>query len=325
VDFRVGCGKFTTVKRLYTSILLSLGLSASPLVGEEEADWLKVEETPKSSRVGHELGISHGYTAGGDMDQGEREVGDVSSQNTKATYVATIPLGDGISFRTGIDYNRYSFSLPDATLMPNTLQSVAWTVGADFELSENWLMRVEVAPGLYSDFRDISGSDFNAPLILGFSYLVDSKLQVFFGIAIDPLFSTRFSSILDSPAFPGIGVRWQFADDWTLMALLPNPEIQYDLNDQVQLFAGGRLKGGSYRVSETQGDFTGRQDFNNDIITYQEVRAGLGARYRFHPAVSLEAEVGYTINRSFKYKNEDGLTYDGGSAPYAEIGLKGRF
>lgn len=305
--------------------LLVVWLSAFSLGVAAEDEWLKVEEAPKSSRIGHEVDLSQGFTADGGMKQGDRKVGDVNGLNTKATYVATIPVADNISFRTGIDYNRYSFGLPQGTLMPNTLQSVALTVGADFELSKNWIMRLEVAPGIYSDFRDISGSDFNAPLILGFSYLVDSKLQFVFGLAVDPCFSTRFNSILDSPAFPGVGVRWQFADDWTLCAILPEPEIQYDFNDQWQFFAGGRLKGGSYRVSETQGDGVGRQDFNNDVVTYREIRAGLGARYKIHPAVTLEAEVGYTLSRSLTYKNEDGLTYDDGSAPYAEIGLKGRF
>lgn len=291
-------------------------------------DWLKVGDNGDSSKkvgIGHDFGVQWGYTGEGDMDQGDRDVGDVSSQNSKVYYTASIPLSSSVSLRTGVDWNRYSFSLPEGTLMPNTLQSVALTLGADFELSEHWLMRFEVAPGLYSDFHEISGSDFNAPIILGFTYLVDSKLQWVFGIAVDPLFSTRFNSILDSPAFPGIGVRWQFADQWTLSAILPNPEIQYDVTDQVQLFAGGRLMGGSYRVAKDHGNGQGRQDFNNDVVTYQEVRAGLGVRYQFHPALSLEAEGGYTLNRSFKFKNEDGLNYDGGSAPYAQIGLKGKF
>lgn len=309
----------------YGLILLSFCLAASSLVAGEEADWLKVEEAPKASRVGHEFGASHGFTAKGEMDQGDSEVGKLSGQNTKAFYVATVPLTDSVSLRAGVDYGRHSFGVPDGTMMPNTLQSVALTIGADFELSENWIMRIEGSPGIYSDFADISGSDFNAPFILGFSYLVDSKLQFVFGVSVDPLFSTRINGIMDSPVMPGVGVRWQFADNWTLMAIMPNPEIQYDVNDQWQVFAGGRIKGGSYRVSEDHGDRLGRSDFNNDVVTYQEVRTGLGARYKIHPALTLEAELGYTLNRSMRFKNEDGLTYDGGNAPYAEIGFKGRF
>jgi len=323
MDFDRGCGSFYTMQLLRT--LMAFGLLASSLAVAGEDEWLKVEEAPKASRIGHEVAISQGFTADGEMKQGNRKVGDVNGLDTKATYVATIPVAERVSFRTGIDYNRYSFGLPEGTLMPNTLQSVALTVGADFELSKNWIMRFEASPGIYSDFRDVSGSDFNVPMVLGFSYLVDSKLQFVFGVMIDPLFSTHINGLMDSPVLPGVGVRWQFADDWTLSAILPNPEIQYDFNDQWQFFGGGRIKGGTYRVSKSQGDGVGRQDFNNDVVSYQELRAGLGARYKFHPAITLEAEVGYTLSRSFKYRNEDGLTYDDGSAPYAEIGLKGRF
>lgn len=323
MDFGRFCGNFTPMHPVRT--LMFFWLAATSLVLAAEDDWLKVEEAPKASRIGHEVNLSQGFTAEGEMKQGDRKVGDVDGLNTEASYVATIPVADRVSFRTGIDYNRYSLGLPQGTLMPNTLQSVALTVGADFELSKNWIMRFEASPGIYSDFHDVSGSDFNVPMVLGFSYLVDSKLQFMFGLMIDPLFSTRINGLMDSPVLPGVGVRWQFADQWTLSAILPNPEIQYDLDDQWQIFAGGRLKGGSYRVSETQGDGVGRQDFNNDVVSYREIRAGLGARYKFHPALTLEAEVGYALSRSLTYKNEDGLTYDDGSAPYAEIGLKGRF
>jgi hypothetical protein len=325
--------RFLTLFILVAALTVSIqaqtsGPTAATRGNIQSDDWLQVETAPERSRssaIGHEFGITGSYTAGGDIDQGTREVGTLDTQNTKVFYTASIPLSSKVALRTGLDYNRYSFGVPQGTLIPNTLQSVAFTLGTDVELSEHWLMRFEVAPGLYSDFSDISGSDFNAPIILGFTYLVDSRLQFVFGLAIDPFFSTRFNSILDSPAFPGVGVRWQFADQWTLNAILPNPEIQYDVTEQVQLFAGGRLSGGSFRVREDIGDGLGRQDFNNDVVSYQEVRGGLGLRYKFHPALTLEAEGGYTVSRSFTYKNEDGLKYDGGAAPYAQIGLKGKF
>ncbi|MDX6767415.1 MAG: DUF6268 family outer membrane beta-barrel protein [Candidatus Methylacidiphilales bacterium] len=326
VDFPEHCGSFQSMKTSAFTLTLSLCLGAACLpVVAEDADWLKVEEGPKRSAIGHEFGLSHSYTDRGEIDQGDKEVGKLGSQASKFFYVMTTPVAEKVALRTGVDYGRYSLDIPDNTLLPNTLQSVAVTLGADVELSEHWLMRFEVSPGLYSDFQDISTSDFNAPIILGFSYLVDSKLQIVFGLAVDPLFSTKINGLMDSPAFPGVGVRWQFADKWTLNAILPEPEIQYDFSDQIQLFAGGRIKGGSYRVSEHHGSDVGRQDFNNDVVSYQEVRAGVGARYRVHPAVTLEAELGYTLERSLRFRNEDGLNYDGGSAPYAQLGLKGKF
>lgn len=311
-----------------TVLAQTSGPAAATKSSSRHDDWLSVDTAPERSKaaaIGHEFGLEWGFTAGGDMQQGDRDLGSLQSQNNRVNYTASIPLSPKVSLRTGLDWNRYSFSVPQGTLMPNTLQSLALTLGADFEINEHWLARVEVAPGLYSDFADISTADFNAPLILGFTYLVDSRLQWVFGLSVDPLFSTRINSFFDSPAFPGIGVRWQFADDWTLSAILPEPELQYQVTPELQLFGGARLMGGTYRLRRDAGNSLGRQDFNNVPVSYQEVRTGLGLRYRLHPALTLEAEGGYTLSRSFRYRNEDGLRYDGGDAPYAQIGLKGKF
>jgi hypothetical protein len=52
------------------------------------------------------------------------------------------------------------------------------------QFAERWLMSVEVQPGLDGDLSQPGWRRFDAPLKLGFVYLVDADLQWFFGMRI---------------------------------------------------------------------------------------------------------------------------------------------
>jgi len=168
----------------------------------------------ESSSVSCEATADYGYVGGSKTRAGNTDLGRVSMQNSSAKAVVSQHLSEGCILRTGAGWDRYSFGLPDAMPLPTTLQSASAILGADFELSDQWLMRVEMQPGVYSDFEDIEFDDVNAPCIVGCSYLVDKNLQWFFGLSVDA--RRRY------PVLPGGGVRWKFANQWTLMFLLPS-------------------------------------------------------------------------------------------------------
>jgi hypothetical protein len=44
---------------------------------------------------------------------------------------------------------------PKGAPLPNTLQSLALVVGADFQFGDAWLFRLELQPGFYGDGTDL--------------------------------------------------------------------------------------------------------------------------------------------------------------------------
>jgi hypothetical protein len=309
-------------------MLVALFLSVGPIfsasaqeillgqgTGVREPDFLvKVDQVLEAA--GHEVEASVSYVGAANLKR-LNDLGDASEIHNSIYYAATIPVHKAVSMRAGVAWDRFSFGLPSGpAFIPNTLQSVALVIGADVALSEKWLMRAEVQPGIYSDFQDITFDDVNAVFILGASYIVNPDLQWFMGISVDP--RRRL------PVLPGAGVRWKFHRQWTLMAILPKPRLEYSPADQWTFFVGAEAKGGTFTVAEDFGTKNGVPSLNNDPVEYAELRTGAGVSYRFSPALMAEIEGGYVPYRKWDYRRS-GEFINGEGAPYVQFSLTGRF
>ncbi|MFZ5806253.1 MAG: DUF6268 family outer membrane beta-barrel protein [Verrucomicrobiota bacterium] len=290
------------------------------------------EDDSSKAEFSHEFHTEYSYSGKSDVSQGEKKLGEMDAQNNVAKYILSHSITDSVYLRWGVNWERFSFSTPEsiatpagkraacqaaAPAPPDTLQSLAAVIGADIELSDEWVMRVEIEPGIYSDWRDISFDDINMPTIIGASYLVDKDLQWFFGVGINPR-----SSFL--PVMPGVGVRWKFADQWTLFLVLPNPKIEYEIIKDLTLYAGMSIKGGNYQVSKKYGDSRNRFDLDNDNVSYREIRTGGGLGWKFMEGMTIEAEGGWTIDRRFDFAQSD-LIIDSDGAPYGQVGFSAAF
>jgi len=304
------------IPALLAGLLLPLCLQAETQTTTK--DWMKIDTAPRqeASGVSYESKADYSYVGGASFAQGKREIGTVDEQTSSFNFVASIPATKNLRWRLGIDWERFSFGTPGNSHLPNTLQSLAFVVGADVSLSDKWIMRMELQPGLYSDFEDISAEDFSAQAVIGASYLVNSKLQWVFGVGL--------GFYQEIPAFPAVGVRWQFADDWTLNAILPKPRLEYKIMNGLNAYAGAELKGGGYRVSKDFGSANGDGRFNSAVVEYMELRTGVGISYQILPALTAELEGGYV-----PYRREDFYrlhTHEiGQPAPYVQAGLKASF
>ena len=291
-----------------------------------EPDWLQVDvvQQKPASQVSHEVIFSYSYVGGSDIHRGSTSYGDLSESHTELAYVAGIPVGDAWHVRMGLMYGRYDFGSLKGSVLPNTLGSAALILGADVNLSEKWILRLEVRPGVYSDFRNVTIDQCNVPVIIGATYLVNADLQWFFGLQFDPHFGTGIYHWDDSPVMPGIGARWRFADQWTLMAVLPDPELQYDATDALQLFVGARMRGGNYRMNNDFGADSGHGELGNANLSYREIRLGLGARYNLSPGMRLELEGGSAVTRQFYYSGPD-MQFHTDPAGYVQVQFRGQF
>lgn len=270
-----------------------------------------------SVRIAQETNLSYSYVGASDIKQGNSKIGNVSEQNSDVKYVISPEITDGLLFRGGVEWERYSFGLSSNLALPNTLQSTNLILGFDIQLADQWLMRVEAAPGFYSDFVDLTSRDINAPIIIGASYLVSKDLQWVVGMRID-LWS-------EYPVLPGAGVRWKFADQWTLNAIMPKPRLEYELERSTTLFVGLDLKGGSYMVNKDFGDNHGHGNLNQTVLEYSEVRTGGGVAWKPTPFLTLEAETGASVYRDFDYSRAHTNIVTDDVAPYGQIALIGSF
>jgi hypothetical protein len=320
-----------------TFILLSAAfcsLTASNLWADGKDDLAPTVAPPEETNIpiSQEFSMEGSYTGSSIVKQGNARLGGVNNINSDFNYVISPQIKDGLLLRFGFDTERNSFGLFPNAPLPNTLQSVNAIIGADMSIGDKTIVRVELHPGIYSDFVNVTGNDFDMPAQIGGTYLYSKDFQVIFGIQID--LKSNYPVI----GLPGF--RWQFADKWVLSAIPPKPQLQYELNQALTLYVGAEILDGTYHLNNSfgtnhgHGPSTTNSQFNNNICDFTEVRVGAGVTWKFTPNLSLDISGGYMPYRDFDL-HPDQIGFDvhdtsfhndiGDGAPYAEAGISGSF
>ena len=260
------------------------------------------------------------YIGKGDLERGEKGdmvIRDFDGYQGHIHFVLTPMTKIGI-LRLGIQTERYSFSYGNRAPIPDDLSSTNLIIGLDTELSDKLLIRVEAAPGFYgTDWDDFGRDTFNVPVIIGGTYIYSSNLQFVFGVGID--------AWRQYPVLPGGGVRWKFAPQWTLNAVVPTPRLEYEPNDSLLIFAGADIRGPSYRVEKDFGTLRGDPSLNHASIVYEEIRVGAGLEWKLTTAFKLALEGGFVPHRNFDFHRTQVRYHQDGGAPYARIGFHAAF
>jgi hypothetical protein len=299
--------------------LFSSALAVSAFAGSDKdfstASNEVVEEPYKFSA---EFTIEQAYIGGADVQRGGRAVNDFDEYYSNLAFIYTPRIKFGI-LRLGAQWERYSFGFPNGgQQLPNTLQSVNSIVGLDTKFSDSLLFRVEAQPGFYgTSFDHLDGDSFNVPFVLGGTYIYSPDVQFVFGVGVN--FQSRF------PVLPGGGIRWKFAPNWVLNAVLPTPRLEYELNRSVTLFAGADIKANTFRVDDRFGDNHGDTSLNSAWLSYEEVRIGGGAEWKINSSLSFTIEGGYVPYRQFDFHRTEVRYHNESGAPYGAVMLHGAF
>jgi Domain of unknown function (DUF6268) len=254
------------------------------------------------------------YVGEGSVERGER--GDMVIRDFHETqgmirFVLTPMTKIGI-LRIGLQTEHYSFSFGGNAAIPDNLHSTNLIIGLDTELSDSFLIRIEMQPGFYgTDFDDFGRDTFNVPFIIGGTYIYSSSLQFVFGIGFDAWRQT--------PVLPGGGVRWKFAPEWTLNAVAPTPRLEYEPNSDLLFFVGADARLSNYRVEKNFGTLRGDTSLNHASISYEELRVGAGFDWKLSTAIKLSFEGGYIPFRDFDFHRTQVRYHQDGGAPYARI------
>ena len=306
--------------------LLNAGLVRGAAPSPNDVLAPTADTTANNVPLAQEFDAETSYDGGSEMKQGNLRFGSVGNINSHVNYVVSPQLKEGLLLRVGFDAERNSFELPARAVLPNTLQSVNAVIGADIAVNDQILVRAEAHPGIYSDFVNVSGSDFDVPVQIGGTYLWSDDFQIIAGLQID------LKSNL--PIIGAPGFRWKFADKWVISAIPPRPQLQFELTNSVTLYVGAEILGGTYHLNNNFGSNHGNPPLNNNICDFNEDRVGTGVTWKFTPNLSLDVSGGYVAYREFNM-HPDHIGFDvsgtefhnniGDGAPYGEIGIRGSF
>ena len=266
--------------------------------------------------VFQELDLELGVVGQGRSLRDNLHVAPISEQNTDLKYVLSPQVSKDLLLRLGAEWQRFSFPDRQHLAAPDTLQQANAVLGLDYQLGEQWLMRVEVQPGLYGDLSDPGWRSFDAPVKMGLAYLVDADLQWFIGLRID--------ARSEYPVFPAAGVRWKFSDVWTLDLEFPNPRLEYDVTEKLQAYLGVGILAGTYVVSDHYGSDRGLPQLNRATLDYTEVRLGPGFSWKARPDLTLEGEAGYVLHRSWDFFDQN-INPNSGPLPSLQLAVHARF
>jgi hypothetical protein len=255
------------------------------------------------------------YVGEADVERGKHAVRDFDESDMVLRYVATPRISLGV-LRFGAEWERFSFGMANGSLLPDTLQSASFIIGLDTRFSDSILVRFEAQPGLYGT-NHLGFDEVNMPFIAGGTYIYNSNLQFIVGVGVDV--ERKY------PVIPAAGIRWRIARDWVINAVAPEPRLEYQPSRDVTVYIGANIKETNFRVDEHFGDAQHKPVLNHAVLTYSEVRAGLGADWKISPVLTLTAEAGYQPYRSFDFYRTDIRYHESGSAPYGMISLHGAF
>ncbi len=259
-----------------------------------------------------EVNVEVAYIGDSDVARGTRRVNDFDEIYSDARFVYTPRVMFGI-LRLGVNWERFSFlDMPNGVQTPDTLQSVSGVIGLDTQFSDSILFRIEAQPGLYGT-QSLDGDTFDVPVIIGGTYIYSSDLQFVFGVSVD--FDRKY------PVFPGGGIRWRLSSQWVLDAVVPTPRLEFEAMKNMTFYAGANLKGSVFRTEDRFGNSVGDTRLNNALVTYTEVRTGVGVEWKIAPEIKFSAEAGYMPYREFDFDRADVRYHHEGGAPYGALAL----
>lgn len=243
--------------------------------------------------------------------------GDVSEVDFGVRAVASAQFGGGPLFRMGVEWQRYDFGLPRRAPLPDTMQSLALVVGADFQFGEAWLFRLEATPGFYNGGTSFRADGFNVPVLFGGSYFVNSDLQFIAGVELDV--NRKY------PVLGALGVRWKVAPKLVLNAVVPAPRIEYSFTKSLTGYVGADLRETTYRMDGGFGRSVGRRRLDDAIVDFTQIRIGAGASWSVNASLTLECEAGVVAVHDFDYHRADVSVSSDGYPAYGGISLKAAF
>ena len=164
--------------------------------------------------------------------------------------------------------------------------------------NEKWSYELEVAPGVYSDFKNVT-SDSLRITGKGLAYYVHSRSKQF-------VMGVVYLDRENIQMLPAAGMIMWFSEGSRLELIFPKPKFTYRIEKTEELerwaYVAGEFGGGSWGIRRGA---TGI----DDIATYSDLRLIGGLETKHTGGMISKLEVGFVFNRKLEYKSDIG-NYD---------------
>jgi len=270
-------------------------------------------QTGKDDEWSVELAAEYGYVWNASLSKG---FGNINEENGIIGLLGSKRLDEGCVGIVGANWQIFTFGYDGSMPLPENLQGLNAIFGGDFEISPEWFMRIQIEPGIYGTWNYINWHNVNMPAVFAWTNIVNAEFQWFIALRADIF---QFFPVMPVP-----GIRWQPAKEWLFNLSAPKQTINYAVDEEVNLFAGGEILGVTARLPSNDTGTLENRSLAGALINYFEARAGAGLNWAFTDGVSLQAEGGAMVWRTFdlpRLNNSIRSTM----APYAQISIRGQF
>ncbi|MBT5018390.1 MAG: hypothetical protein HON04_06545 [Planctomicrobium sp.] len=198
---------------------------------------------------------------------------------------------------------RFRFNFVDGptfTDVPSRLYDTALDFSLFLPINQQWSFYGGVAPGIYSDFDNMSSDAFRITGRALFNYKRSENLRFSFGF----IYLDRD----DIAALPAAGLVWTPESMPALKfdIMFPKPKISYtyseDQSHKKSLYLAGEFGGGTWAIERASG--------LDDNFTYSDLRLLLGIEQILTDQYTWFAEAGYVFNRSIEYSTGPEMDLD---------------
>jgi hypothetical protein len=214
----------------------------------------------------------------------------------------------------GLAYERFDFNDTRAPI-PIHLQSFATVIGIDYMHGSDVGAFLQIRPGFYTE-EHLGIRSFDIPITVARAFtLQQDKLYLYVG--------ANWAGLRGGyGVLPILGVVWIPNKQWRVMAVAPEPRIVYSPNEHLDMYLGGELVGGSFRVDHH--DNWTPQKLSGAQVDYEEYRVGAGLVCSLTKQVDLDLGAGYALQRAFKY-HRAGENFRTDPAPFLRLEFRAKF
>jgi len=198
-----------------------------------------------------------------------------------------------------VDYDDFSAVPGPAGLLresdlPEALHALDFIAGLVWSVSDDWRAILQFRPGIHSDFEDVSGDDWvyagMALAVRGFGENSRNRIGVgaYLGDALGRV-----------QALPLLRLYWYPSEKWFVEGTLPlEVDAGYRVSKVLSFGFEGALRGYQYRLTEDA-------PWDDSVLRYSEVRAGLFADYGFWKNLHVRLSGGAALAQTFELRDDD--------------------